>query len=467
MVTKHAIPDSADALLEFLHDKVKTAETFANPESAAEFFEAYRKATNAKDPELSEQANVAKSAELVKLMEENGFVRADRKAGKRPPMDGSGVGVTRSGSKAIYNELGLSHRQMRQIAATGGDVPGLGLAGQFDGLQDFGLTVLRSLFERGMPDARLKDMSELIPGDGGFLVPEEFRAELLMLALETAVVRPRANVVPMGSSSLRYPAILDTSHATNVFGGVSGAWVAEGGTVSSATNQPSFSGVRLTANKLTAYSVFSNELRADSALSIENLITTLYPQAVAYFEDDAFLNGTGAGQPLGIINADAMISVAKETGQAATTVVWENILKMYSRMLPSSLGRAVWVAHNDTFPQLATMSLAVGTGGGAVWLGNGVSGPPVTVLGRPVVFTEKAQTLGTAGDISFVDFGQYLIGDRQAMTMAASDHVLFTTDENVVRFIQRVDGRPWLVSALTPRNGSNTVSPYVNLATRS
>ena len=84
-----------------------------------------------------------------------------------------------------------------------------------------------------------------------------------------------------------------------------------------------------------------------------------------------------------------------------------------------------------------------------------------------MIITEKAQSLGTAGDIYFVDFGQYLIGDRQAITMARSEHVNFTTDELAWRFVERVDGRAWLQSALTPRNGTNTVSPFVNLATRS
>ena len=177
--------------------------------------------------------------------------------------------------------------------------------------------------------------------------------------------------------------------------------------------------------------------------------------------------GVGAGQPLGVLNADALIGVAKETGQAATTIVWENIVKMYSRMLPSSLSRAVWVAHNDTFPQLATMSLNVGTGGSAVWLNNGVAGPPATILGRPVIFSEKCQTLGAAGDIYLVDFGYYLIGDRQSLEVASSQHVRFNTDETDWRVLERVDGRPWVDSALTPRNGSNTVSPFVNLAVRS
>jgi HK97 family phage major capsid protein len=139
---------------------------------------------------------------------------------------------------------------------------------------------------------------------------------------------------------------------------------------------------------------------------------------------------------------------------------------MYSRMLPSSLARAVWVAHIDTFPELATMALAVGTGGGPIWLNNGVEGPPMTILGRPVIFTEKAETVGTAGDVNFVDFGYYLIGDRQIMQAETSPHFKFQNDQTAVRFIQRLDGRPWLESALTPLKGSNTLSPFVKIATR-
>jgi len=463
MVSKNVTPDTPDDLRDFLDDKDKRSKAFETPETAQEFIEKYRAAANARDPDIDGQMNDQQKAALQEFLEANGYKRAEQRSG-RVPADGDAVSGHK-GAKAIYDHLGMDRKALTQIAASGHGA-GVGHAEQFDDAGDFAIAVIKKLWQRGEPDARLKDLSEAVAGDGGVLVPEEFRAELLMIALETSVVRPRARVIPMGSASLRYPAIRDTTHATNVFGGVSGTWIAEAGSLSSATNQPRFSSVRLVANKLTGYSVVSQELIADSAIAMEGIIQSLYPEAIAYFEDDAFINGTGAGQPLGIINADGLISVAKESGQAATTIVWENILNMYSRMLPTSMGRAVWIAHADTFPQLATMALQVGTGGNGVWLANGVAGPPVTILGRPVIFTEKCQTVGTAGDIFFVDLAQYLIGDRQAMTMALSEHVNFTTDELTYRFTERVDGRPWVTSALTPRNGSTTVSPYLNLATR-
>jgi HK97 family phage major capsid protein len=106
-----------------------------------------------------------------------------------------------------------------------------------------------------------------------------------------------------------------------------------------------------------------------------------------------------------------------------------------------------------------------------VWIGGpnqpGSDMPPMTILGRPVIFTEKAKALGTSGDINFVDLSYYLIGDRQAVAVAASDQVAFQADQTAYRIIERVDGRPWLQSALTPANGStNTLTAFVQLASR-
>ena len=164
--------------------------------------------------------------------------------------------------------------------------------------------------------------------------------------------------------------------------------------------------------------------------------------------------------------AAATVSVTKESGQAATTITAENIDKMYSRMLPSSTSRAVWVAHPDTLPQLVSLSRSVGTGGSVVMMSNMAGSAPMSLYGRPVILSEKCQTLGTAGDLFFVDLSYYVVGDRQSLSMASSPHVRFQNDETVWRFTQRVDGRPWVENALTPRNGSSTISPFVNLATR-
>jgi len=183
------------------------------------------------------------------------------------------------------------------------------------------------------------------------------------------------------------------------------------------------------------------------------------------------MTGSGAGEPLGFIGAGnpASIGVSAETGQPTATIALENIINMYSRMLPSSLASAIWVTTPEALPQLFTMALSIGTAGAPVMLasGGGIVGPaPLTIFGRPLVVCEKASRLGTRGDIAFVDLGYYLIGDRQIMSASSSTEFKFGNDQTCYRLIQRVDGRPWLSTPITPQNGGPTLSPFVEVATR-
>lgn len=304
-----------------------------------------------------------------------------------------------------------------------------------------------------------------VPADGGFLVPETMRSELLQLSLESAVVRPRAFVIPMESLTTSIPMVDTTTNVGSVYGGITAYWTEEAAALTE--SQATFGRLKLEAKKLTAYAVAPNELVAD-ATAFGAFIGQSFPGALSYFEDIAFLSGTGVGEPLGVLNSGnaAVVAVAKESGQAAATIVWENVIKMYSRMLPESLRTAVWVVSPDTFPEIATMALSVGTGGSAVWLTDGTGAPSLTLLGRPVVVSEKASVLGTLGDINFIDFSKYIIGDRQVMQADSSADFLFSSDKTAYRVISRVDGRPWLQSAITPQNNGPALSPYVSLATR-
>ena len=180
--------------------------------------------------------------------------------------------------------------------------------------------------------------------------------------------------------------------------------------------------------------------------------------------DYAFLRGTGAGQPRGVLNDPALVTVAKETGQAATTLVYENLTKMFARLHASSVSRSVWVASPTTIPQLLGLSIAVGTGGSFISAMSESNGE-FRILSRPILFTEKLPTLGTVGDIILCDFSQYTIGMRRGFIVDRSQHVGFQTDEMAWRGILRVDGQGRWKSAFTPRNG-DTQSWCVACATR-
>jgi len=308
------------------------------------------------------------------------------------------------------------------------------------------------------------DLGSIKPSDGGFLIPEILRAELLRVALEKAVVRSRARVIPMDSLTVPFPTVDSTSNVSSVFGGVTGFWTEEGATLTE--SQPRFGRIELRAQKLVLYTEIPNELMQDAQPSLAAFIGDIFPEAIAWFEDVAFFIGGGVGEPLGFLNAPATVATDR-VGSSTDTVVWADIVGMYARMLPQSLDRAVWVVSPDVLPQLLVMTVASGTS--AVWIGGGnfptgSVAPPMSMLGLPLIVSEKARALGTQGDINLVDFGFYLIGDRQAMSARQSEEFRFQSDITAFRVIERVDGRPWLQSAITPQNGGATLSPFVALA---
>lgn len=448
-MAKITIPETQSELEELLGDGTKV-QNLMQEGQFTDVVRAYAKVTVEKDTELGDQVRIQTQEILAEYLRENGT----NEQLARLKQGGVDAVTTTGRNSAVYNPKAL----------------GAGLrAEDHDGLAGFLKDIKHDAYQDAKLAAKRVELKAAAassgePASGGFLVPEAFRAELLALSLERGTVRPRARIVPMETSRVLYPTLDDTSHATNVFGGVQAYWTPESGTMTDVA--ATFGRIALEAWKLTAFSNVPNELIQDSAISFETFIRSTFPEALAWFEDDAFIRGNGAGMPKGFLNADAAVTVAAEAGQAAGTIVWENIVKMYSRMLPQSLGSAVWVVSPDTFPELATMALSVGTGGGPIWLNNGVQGPPASILGRPVVISEKVNTLGTAGDINFVDFSYYLIGDRQAMTVESSPHYRFQNGETSYKFTTRVDGRPWLQSAVTPRNSGPTLSPFVKLATR-
>jgi len=311
-------------------------------------------------------------------------------------------------------------------------------------------------------------MGEDIGADGGFAVPTEFRNTLMRNAVEASILLSRTTRIPMATNSIAIPTIIESSRASSIYGGIIVYRPDEGGSITS--TKPQFGKIELKLSKLAAMAYVTTELLEDSPISMEPLLSQMFSEAIGFQIDEDIINGTGVGQALGIMNAPCLVSVDKESGQSDATIVTENIIKMWSRMMSRSQGNAIWIANMDTFPQLMTLSLNVGTGGSTVGLLKEIAGSPQqTLLGRPLFLTEHCQTLGTTGDIICVDPRQYLVGEKAggSIRAATSVHLKFDQDEVAFRFIVRMDGQPWMKSALTPKHGTNTLSSFVALETRS
>lgn len=319
-----------------------------------------------------------------------------------------------------------------------------------------------ALSGRHHPGLIKNSMSETTPSDGGLLVPSETASRIHAVSLENELVMPRAFVQPMRSNEITIPGLSVGNHGTNLFGGFIASYTAELGTL--AENSPKARTMTLVAKKLTGLIRFSSELNADVPGGMSQ-IENLCGKGLAWYRDKAFLKGTGAGEPLGILNAGCTIEVSPEGGQAVDTIIYENLVKMMSRMFAGSFQNSVWVAHQSTIPQLLQLSMAVGIGGDHIPVMTESNGG-FKILTRPVVFTEKTAVLGDRGDIMLADFSQYIVGLREGMRFDTSIHVHFDTDEILSRIIERHDGQPLWDEPLTLEDGSTTVSPFVVLGAR-
>jgi len=321
--------------------------------------------------------------------------------------------------------------------------------------------------------AAISGVGESIPSDGGFLVQKDFSTELLQDLFATGGLWQKVgNRVPItgNSNGTRVNGVDETSRASSRWGGMVSYWIGEGN--QGTATKPKFRQIELNLKKLMGLCYATDESLADSA-QLEAVLRSGFNSEFGFQLDDMVVNGTGAGQPLGFLNAGSLVSVDKETGQRASTIVAENVIKMYSRMFASSLSSAIWIINQNTLPQLLTMSVAVGTGGVPVYLPPGntlVNAPGGALMGRPVFPIEQCASLGTVGDILFLDVQNgYVVAEKGGLKTDMSIHLRFDYDESVFRFVMRVDGQPVRASALTPYKGgsSYTQSHAIALATRS
>ncbi|HLW51308.1 MAG TPA: phage major capsid protein [Candidatus Angelobacter sp.] len=312
-------------------------------------------------------------------------------------------------------------------------------------------------------------LNESVPAEGGFLVQGDLAAGLLQRTYETGeILSLMPNPIEISSPANRVSVngIDEQSRANGSrFGGVQAFWSNEAGTLSA--TKPKFRRIELVLNKLIALCYATDEMVADAAV-MESIINTVFPLEFSFRIEDALFNGTGNGQPLGFLNSPALVVVAKESGQAASTVVAANVMKMWGRCWGRSRRNAVWCIDQSIEQQMYQFTITSTGVSVPIYLpNNSLSGSPYgTLFGRPVVPTEYNAALTNQGDITLVDFSQMAFARKSVLQAASSMHVNFLTDEMAYRFTMRLDAQPSWNTALTPKNAGPTLSPYVTLAAR-
>jgi len=331
--------------------------------------------------------------------------------------------------------------------------------GGFSDLDDYILAVKNMNIS---PDVRLRDMSEGVGSEGGFLLPAELEKKVLDANLEDEIVRPRAQVYGLRKgrgNSLTIPATADTDHSSFEVAGITSYWGEEAGTKTK--TQPKLRQISMKVNELYAYSETSDILLEDSFIPIGDLVGKLFYQNLKWRFDNAFLNGTGGGMPNGILQSSACGEQSGESGQTASTIIYENLCGMLGKLMPGSFKNSVWLAEISTIPSLLQMHLKIGTGGVFFPVLTGLAGK-FNMLYRPVIFTEHLPALGSAGCLLLADFSQYLIVLKEGMRLETSRDFKFRQNQTVFRMVARLDGQTASNSSLTLKSGT-VVYPFVKL----
>ena len=343
----------------------------------------------------------------------------------------------------------------------------------FKSLGEFA-TIVKSASAGNMSDERLRIMSaasgmnESQGADGGFLVPQEFATQIWDGGgmNDANSLLQECDVIPVTGSGITIPANAETSRVNDSrVGGMKGRWMDEAAQLTS--GRPKFRNLSLTPKKLGVLVYATDELLAD-AQALSAYITKAAGEEINFCVGDAIINGNGAGKPLGVLNSGAYVTVSKESGQAADTLLAENVFKMFARIHPRFRSQAKWYLNQDVIPYLPLLKI----GDTPIYVAPGVGAAQNLdtglLLGRPVVELEYSKTLGDLGDVIFGAFKGYAAAIKrgEGVQAAASIHLRFDYGETAFRFTFRVDGQPYLKTPITPANGTNTVGHFVVLEAR-
>lgn len=313
-------------------------------------------------------------------------------------------------------------------------------------------------------------MVQAVGQDGGLLLQGETSMDMIKHGFGNSAVLSRAANRDIGTAQfVELIGIDETSRANGSRGG--GVRVYSDAELALMTqSKTKFDKIRIEPKRLTGMYFASDEILQNAPL-LTGEMTELFNEEFAFKGQDLAINGGGAGEALGVLNAPCLVTVAKETNQQAATILFQNLVKMKARIRLRNRNSLVWIANQDVEPQLYTLSLPVGTGGSVMPVyvpsANQTDGVAGMLMGIPIIFVEQCATLGTVGDIILGDWSMYYAANKGGVESASSIHLKFDYNQTAFRFVTWFDGQPRLKSAITPYKGTNTVSPFVALATRS
>lgn len=276
-------------------------------------------------------------------------------------------------------------------------------------------------------------MSEGVDENGGYLVPDEYDHRLIDGLTAENVVRALATVITTSGE-----------HKINIAATKpAAAWIEEGEALT--FGDATFDQVILDAHKLHVAVKVTEELLYDNAFNLEDYLIKSFYKALANAEEDAFLNGSGEGEPLGILAATGGAQVGV-TAASATAITADEIINLVYSLKRPYRKKAAFILNDQTIAAIRKLKDGDGK---YLWQPALVMGEPDKLLGYPVYTSEYMPTIESgAKTIAFGDFSYYNIGDRGTRSFQELKELF--AGNGLVGFVakERVDGKLVLPEAI-------------------
>lgn len=302
-----------------------------------------------------------------------------------------------------------------------------------------------------------KDMTEGAAGQGGVLVPEGYSNDMIEVMFERSPIMSRVHRVPVGAPSGRVPSLdyyatpTAGSGATAAAAGVTSATTAEGATLTE--TQPTFEEIQWNVHKIGGYTEVTRELMEDSPQAIESLLRGLFEIAINSVCERHVLRGSGAGEPLGILNAAAAVGVTPATDNAFKPA---DALGMLAK-LKVMRGNIAFLMHPSIMPDFINFTASNAD------LVDWNQSVRASLLGYPIYYSEHLPLANASGAVVLADLSAYYWFERRGLSIGYSEHAAFLSEKGTWRFSIRADGQPAVKSAISGANPGSayTQSPFV------
>lgn len=301
-------------------------------------------------------------------------------------------------------------------------------------------------------------MNTQVGSEGGYAIQVDFANRIMDSVVEQSEILNRVDRYEVSANANEvYVSMVNETSTANVFGGVVAYVVEEGAQIPN--TKPSLKQIRLPLKKLAALAYVTDEQMRDAQFT-GSLLERAFGLAIARLREKMIITN--------IINNAGTTTIAKESGQAAASVVGKNFLKMRNALISTSRRNAIWTMHPDVMAELPEMYLAGAHTDKFIYMPeDGIYSVGYDRLfGREIIESDYCSALGTKGDVLYWNPFEYLEITKGGIETAASIHVAFDTAQMAFRAISYANGMCKYDQGITLVNSTVARASYVTLATR-